>query len=224
MDACHTHSLSRTLPASSPVQQEPASARPGRVRAGFTLAIRGKQIRVVGNTHGLKSSQIKRLERLGRRRVPADRLLTQELARELTGISHEIRRQVGVLVDRRGSIGHVMVGDARSIEMPDWGRMRAGKGRLRGLRCIHTHLRDEGLTRDDLTDLALLRFDAMASVATDEHGLPGDAHVASLLPANQDGARSSTWIRPLLRSSTWTSRTGSAPSRRNSREPPRPGA
>jgi GTP-binding protein HflX len=159
------------------------------VRAGFTLAIRGKQIRVFGNTHGLKSSQIKRLERLGRRRVPADRLLTRELARELTEISHEIRRQVGVLVDRRGSIGHVMVGDARSIEMPDWGRMRAGKGRLRGLRCIHTHLRDEGLTRDDLTDLALLRFDAMASIATGENGLPGDAHVAALLPANEDGAQ-----------------------------------
>jgi len=119
--------------------------------------------------------------------VPADRLVNHELARELTEISSEIRRQVGVLVDRRGSIGHVMVGDARSIEMPDWGRMRAGKGRLRGLRCIHTHLRDEGLTRDDLTDLALLRFDAMASIATDGNGLPGDAHVAALLPANQDG-------------------------------------
>ena len=92
-------------------------------------------------------------------------------------------------MDRRGSISHVMVGDARSIEMPDWGRMRAGKGRLRGLRCIHTHLRDEGLTRDDLTDLALLRFDAMASIATDENGLPGDAHVAALLPANEDGAQ-----------------------------------
>ena len=187
MGACHIHAPSRTLTASSPLQQEPTLARRGRVRAGFTLAIRGKQIRVFGNTHGLKSSQIKRIERLGRRRVPADRLLTHELARELTEISHEIRRQVGVLVDRGGSIGHVMVGDARSIEMPDWGRMRAGKGRLRGLRCIHTHLRDEGLTRDDLTDLALLRFDAMASIATDENGLPGDAHVAALLPANQDG-------------------------------------
>jgi len=121
--------------------------------------------------------------------MPADRLVTHELARELTEISHETRRQVGVLVDRRGSIGHVMVGDARSIEMPDWGRMRAGKGRLRGLRCIHTHLRGEGLTRDDVTDLALLRLDAMASVATDEKGLPGDAHVAALLPANEDGAQ-----------------------------------
>jgi len=92
-----------------------------------------------------------------------------------------------VLVDRRGTVTHVMVGDPRSIEMPDWGRMRAGRGRLRGLRCIHTHLADEGLTQDDLTDLAVLRLDAMVSVACDEGGLPGLAHTAALLPANRAG-------------------------------------
>ncbi|MDJ0789882.1 MAG: GTPase HflX [Myxococcota bacterium] len=144
-------------------------------------------IRVFGHTHGLKASQIKQLERLGRRRVPADRLLTNELARELTAITHETRRQVGVLVDRRGDVTHVMMGDARGIEMPDWGRMRAAEGRLRGLRCIHTQLGDEGLSDDDLTDLALLRLDAMAVVSTGEDGLPGRAHVATLRPASVDG-------------------------------------
>ena len=119
--------------------------------------------------------------------MPADRLLSQELARELTSITSEIRRQVGVLVDRRGAVSHVMVGNARSIELPDWGRMRAGPGRLRGLRCIHTHLGEEPLTRDDVTDLVLLRLDAMAAVSTLENGLPGNAYVAALLPANEDG-------------------------------------
>jgi GTP-binding protein HflX len=98
----------------------------------------------------------------------------------MTELSRASGRQVGVLVDRRGSVTHVMVGDARSIELPDWGRMRAGPGRLRGLRCIHTHLADEGLTRDDLNDLVLLRLDAMVSVAADEEGLPGLAHTAAL--------------------------------------------
>jgi GTP-binding protein HflX len=98
----------------------------------------------------------------------------------MTGLSRETGRQVGILVDRRGAVTHVMVGDARSIELPDWGRMRAGPGRLRGLRCIHTHLASEGLTRDDLNDLVLLRLDAMVSLASDEDGLPGLAHVAAL--------------------------------------------
>jgi GTP-binding protein HflX len=55
-----------------------------------------------------------------------------------------------------------------------------GACRLRGLRCIHTHLADEGLTRDDLNDLVLLRLDAMVSLAADATGLPGLAHVAAL--------------------------------------------
>jgi GTP-binding protein HflX len=110
--------------------------------------------------------------------------VTQELARELASLTHETGRQVGVLVDRRGSVTHVMVGDARGIEMPDWGRIRAGRGRLRGFRCIHTHLGDEPLNRDDLTDLAVLRLDAMVAIGTDGEGLPGLAYVAALQPAD----------------------------------------
>jgi GTP-binding protein HflX len=145
-------------------------------------------IRVFGNTHGLKAHHVKQLERLAERRLPANRLLTHEFARQLTSLSRETRRQVGVLVDRGGSVSHVIVGGPRSIDLPDWGRMRAGRGRLRGLRCIHTHLAEEGLSEDDLTDLAKLRLDAMVSVAADEQGLPGLAHTAALLPANRDGS------------------------------------
>ena len=119
--------------------------------------------------------------------MPADRLLTQELARELAAISREIRRQVGVLVERRGAVQHVMVGDAHSIELPDWGRLRAGRGRLRGLRCIHTHLAGEGLTRDDETDLLLLRLDAMVTVGVSGDGLQTLAYTAAVRPASSEG-------------------------------------
>jgi GTP-binding protein HflX len=144
-------------------------------------------IRIFGNIQGLKASQVRQLERLSRRRLSPDRIVSQELARHLTALTHETGRQVGVLVDRRGDVTHVMVGDSRGIEMPDWGRMRAGQGRLRGLRCIHTRSDDEGLSRDDLTDLALLRLDAMVVISTGADGLPGRAYVASLTPAGNDG-------------------------------------
>jgi GTP-binding protein HflX len=148
---------------------------------------RARPIRIFGNTHGLKASQIRQLERLARRRLPPERLLTQEFARFLTSFTAETGRQVGALVDRRGSVTHVMVGDARRIEMPDWGRLRAGRGRLRGLRCIHSHLGEHPLDRDDETDLVGLRLDAMVAIETGADGLPGLAHVAALRPANRDG-------------------------------------
>lgn len=151
------------------------------VRAAFSRS-KESSIQVYGNTRGLKASQVQQLERLFRRRLDADVLLNNDLARQLTELSREIRRQVGVLIDRRGSVAHVMVGGPNSIELPDWGRLRAGVGRLRGLRCIHTHLGSEGLSRDDLTDLLLLRLDAMVSVAAQEDGLPGLAYIACLEP------------------------------------------
>jgi len=163
--------LRRPPPASHPIDSRP----------------RSPPIQVHGNTTGLKASQVKALERLGRRRLSDDLIVTNEFARELTELSNDVRRQVGVLLDRGGSVQHVMIGSGSGIELPDWGRLRAGRGRLRGLRLIHTHLAGEGLTRDDETDLALLRLDAVVSIAVREDGLPGTAHAASLAPANDDG-------------------------------------
>ena len=160
---------------------------PRQQTAKRSRAAGSQAIQVFGNTHGLKASQVRQLERLFRRHLPSDQLLTNEFARQLTQISRDIRREVGVLVDRRGSVAHVMVGDAGSIELPDWGRLRAGRGRLRGLRCIHTHLGNEGLTRDDLTDLLLLRLDAMVSIKVESSGLPGLAYTAALRAENRDG-------------------------------------
>ena len=144
-------------------------------------------MRVEGETAGLKSRDRKVLERLGQRRLPPAALLTQEFARQLAGVSHTIRRQVGALVDRRGTITWVGVGDAHRIELPDLKRQRVAGRRLRGLRFVHTHLADEPLTRDDLADLVLLRLDLMAALTVREDGLPGVVHAAHLRPPGRQG-------------------------------------
>jgi GTP-binding protein HflX len=98
-------------------------------------------------------------------------------------LSHETRRQIGALIDRKGHVQYVMVGDNRGIELPDFKRVRVASGRFRGLRCVHTHLRGEPLTQDDLTDLALLLLDLMAAIDVDaDSGLPGLVRAAHLLP------------------------------------------
>src|SRR6184192_3453451 len=138
-----------------------------------------------GNTQGLKANQLRRIERLYQRRIPPHQIVTPEFARQLSELSHETRRQIGALVDRKGYVEYVMVGDARRIEMPYFKRVRVAGDRFRGLRCVHTHLRGEELTRDDLTDLALLRLDLMAAIDVDEAtGLPGVVRSAHLLPSS----------------------------------------
>jgi GTP-binding protein HflX len=121
-------------------------------------------LEIYGDTSGLSPSETKALQRIYRRRVPLDRLTTPDLTRALVGVSHATGRQVGVLVDRRGTVHHVVLGDASKLMLPDVGRLRAGAGRLRGLRLIHTHLRNEPLSRDDLVDLTRLHLDMVVAI------------------------------------------------------------
>jgi GTP-binding protein HflX len=128
------------------------------------------------------------VQRIYRRRVQPSQIISLELAAFLCQISAEIGRQVGVLLDRRGQPDFVILGDANRLWLPDFGRIRAGKGRLRGLRLVHTHLRGEPLSNDDLTDLALLRLDLVAAVTMSEGGAPAQVYCAHLLPENPQGA------------------------------------
>lgn len=143
---------------------------------------------ISGNLNGLKTQQLRKLERLSHRRIPPRNILNQEIARALCDISFEVKRQVGLLVDRSGHIRHLIVGDARQLMLPDLKRHRAGSGRFRGLRLIHTHLqKDEELSQDDLTDLSILRLDLVAAICMDSQGLPAQSYMAHLLPENPQG-------------------------------------
>jgi GTP-binding protein HflX len=142
---------------------------------------------VYGYTQGLKHNQLKRIERLSTRRVAPGEIISPELARQMSEISHETGRLVGVLINRKGQVEYVMVGDAKRIWMPDFKRVRVAQDRFRGLRCVHTQLVGDKLTQDDLTDLALLRLDLIASVQVDaKTGLPKIVNAAHLLPTTAE--------------------------------------
>jgi GTP-binding protein HflX len=158
-------------------------------RAGECARVEAKEVRVIstvhGNTQGLKQSQLRRIEKLYSRRISPQQIVTPEFARQMTELSHETGRQIGVLIDRKGYVNHVTVGNAKGIELPNFRRQRVAADRFRGLRCVHTHLRGEELTQDDLNDLALLRLDLMAAVDVEPRtGLPGVVRSAHLLPTD----------------------------------------
>ena len=108
------------------------------------------------------------------------------LATTLCELSHDLRRQIGVTLDRRGRVRHVIVGDAEQLFIPDLGRSRAGQGRFRGIRLVHTHLRNEPLTEDDLTDLIRLRLDLIAAIGVQHDGQPGTLYHTHLMPAGSE--------------------------------------
>lgn len=91
------------------------------------------------------------------------------------------------MVTRRGDIHFVIVGNDREILIPDLSKYRVSRFRLRGIRCLHTHLNDSPLTQDDCTDLALLRLDLIAAIGVLDDGSAGHCYLSHLLPPNPEG-------------------------------------
>jgi GTP-binding protein HflX len=104
------------------------------------------------------------LERLYRRRIPPAEFCSQELASRLVELSADIRRQIGIIINRTGMVEYVIVGDEKGLVIPDLSDYPLGKRPLRGLRLVHTHLKNESITEDDITDLSLLRLDLLATL------------------------------------------------------------
>ena len=88
---------------------------------------------------------------------------------------------------RSGQVDYVIVGDAGRLMLPDIGRLRAAEGRFRGLRLIHTHVRGEPLTRDDLVDLVRLRLDLVAAIQLSPSGEARSIMYAHNVPVERDG-------------------------------------
>jgi GTP-binding protein HflX len=142
---------------------------------------------IFGNIVGLKPSIIRSLEKLYRRKVLPQSIITSELAHELAHLSYQINRQVGLLINRKGDIDFVVVGSYNRIEIPELHGYRDHQARLKGLRFIHTHLvkknQSSGLDQDDLIDLAFLRLDLIGAQEVYEDGRVGRIHLAHILPS-----------------------------------------
>jgi GTP-binding protein HflX len=130
--------------------------------------------RVHGDTASLKASHARQLQKLGDRSVPPEQVVSPALARDVLDLAHEIGRRVGLFVDRRGRVSRVILGDAHSLELPEFSRVRGVSGRLRGIRLVVTHLVPEPLDREELADLTKLRLDMVAAIHRGPAGITAD--------------------------------------------------
>jgi len=121
---------------------------------------------------------------LYRRRIPPEKVITLDVARECADLTFETRRQIGLLVNRQGQIESVIIGNDHELVIPHLSRTRSGLRLLRGVRLVHTHLKNQPLTQDDLTDLALLRLDLIMALGVGKSGGLQDVYVAHNVPSS----------------------------------------
>ncbi len=136
-------------------------------------------ISIVGHTAGLKSSQLRQLELLLRKKISPDEVISRDAARSLAALSAELNRQLGLLIQRSGAVETVIVGDHDRIMIPVLDKARSGGSRLCGLRCVHTHFSMNGPDEEDIMDLVCLRLDLMAvlTLSSGEPELLRSVHV-----------------------------------------------
>jgi GTPase len=127
------------------------------------------------------------LERLYRRRVPVDKVVSLELAKAMAQLSRDIRRPLGVLLTRRGQVQEVIVGTELTLSSTTMTLFRASSRSLRGLRFVRSQLHDQPLNQEVLTDLAFLRLDLVGILSVAEDGRIGNIYMAHLLPPGATG-------------------------------------
>jgi len=99
---------------------------------------------IYGNLRGLKSSQLKQLQKLYEQRQPGnsssemlgDRLITPEFAQQLAALSHEIHQPVCLYSNRRGQVVRVGVGTPAQTQLSPSDLPRQSAERLSGIRCL----------------------------------------------------------------------------------------
>lgn len=156
------------------------------------------------NSKGLKKSEIQKLQRLLQQRVPADKILTIDLAESLAEISHESGYPLSIVLDRRGQVVNITVGSPNEVKLPELKGVRVGPGRLCGHRIIYTHLAGRNATqiltgpsKEQLQCLARNRLDLLATIEVNPQGtfsrsrgeqgkLADSIHIAHLLPGRDD--------------------------------------
>lgn len=92
---------------------------------------------------------------------------------------------------------YVIVGDEKELKIPELRDYPLGRRVMRGLRLVHTHLKNEPLSEDDLTDLSLLRLDLMAALLTTHGKSQIFVQLASLSPDQRTGSTTLDPVMPL---------------------------
>ncbi|MEI6791298.1 MAG: GTPase HflX, partial [Myxococcaceae bacterium] len=113
-----------------------------------------------------------------------------ELARALCRAAADLNRMVGVLIDRKGTVQHVILGEQTQLYLPDIGRGRASASRLRGIRLIVAKPRRSTqasyeLDRDFITDLEKLHLDCILQIEVLPDATPGRCVSGILSPKSR---------------------------------------
>lgn len=122
---------------------------------------------ITGNINGIKKIILERLESLYELTIDNDSIFSYELVKEMNEISRGIKKELCVVINRRGKITDISVGRVSSVDLPS---MDITSKKLSGFRVIHTHpTGDSTLSSMDTSALVDLKLDAIVAIGVKEN-------------------------------------------------------
>ena len=122
---------------------------------------------ITGNVKGIKKVILERLESLYEFTIDNDKVLSYELIEEMNQITKAIKKELCVVINRRGKLTGISVGKVSSAEIPS---MDITSKKLSGFRVIHTHpTGDSTLSSMDTSALVELKLDAIVAIGVKEN-------------------------------------------------------
>ncbi|MCB2291780.1 GTPase HflX [Clostridium sp. CS001] len=122
---------------------------------------------ITGNIGGIKTVILERLESLYDLIIDNDNVLSYELVEEMNEITKLIKKELCVVISRRGNVTGISVGNVSSAEIPP---MDFASKKLSGFRVIHTHpTGDSTLSSMDTSALVELKLDAIVAIGVKEN-------------------------------------------------------
>lgn len=153
--------------------------------------------KVHGNIEGIKKSILSELEELysADMELLRHKFISDDVTYKLCQITEKINKEISIYIARDGMVMDVSIGSHDRVGLPDI-RVRRGKRRLTGVRCIHTHPGQSGTLSDvDIKTLHRMRFDSMAAIGVRD-GLATSMQAAILTELKENGEYESTLYGP----------------------------
>lgn len=117
---------------------------------------------IYGNIDGIKKSFLEDLENLYKSKVAKSEMCNHEIINVISRITSLIDREISVVVDRKGKVVSVSIGDSTSVEIS---MIDISEKRLSGVRVIHTHPNGySNLSALDISALIKLKLDAIVAI------------------------------------------------------------
>ena len=137
---------------------------------------------IFGDIKSIRRSTLELLKSIYDMKPDRRHFICAGVARAMAAASALTNREVAVMIDRRGIIQSVSIGDNNQVDLFNIVPRRY-LSRASGIRCVHTHTNgDARFSEVDISALKILRLDAMALLALGQGGAVAAANAAMCPP------------------------------------------